>query len=137
MRISKNGFKKCGCCGYEWATLSDLVRDEDVQIIGYQAAFSNSYEGLFFFAHGASECGTTIAIPVSCFISLYQGPEYRAHMVCTERCNGLCQSFHDFGYCANDCDMRWVRDIIEVLENRGPDELIARLDKVERQKQCA
>jgi hypothetical protein len=33
--------------------------------------------------------------------------------------------------------MRWVRDVIQMLENRGPEELLARLDKVNLQRQCA
>ena len=130
-------FKKCTCCGSEWNHLNDLIRDEQVQIIGYQAAFTDSYEGLLFFAHDASDCGTTIAIPVSCFTALSEGPECSAQLACTELCNGLCQSFYDFGECSKECQMRWVRDIIEVLINRGPDEVLARLDKIEPQQQCA
>ena len=137
MRTMENIFKTCACCGSAWPTLSDLIRDEQVKIIGYQASFSDSYEGLFFFAHRARECGTTIAIPVSCFSELYEGPEYTSHLVCTELCNGLCDSFYDFGVCTQDCDMRWVREIIEVLEKRGPEEVLARLDAVEPQKRCA
>ena len=130
-------FKKCTCCGNEWKNLNDLIRDEQVQIIGYQAAFTDSYEGLFFFAHRSKECGTTIAIPVSCFATLYEGPDYTEQLACTELCNGLCQSFYDFGGCSKECEMRWVRDIIEVLINRGPEEVLARLDKVELQQWCA
>lgn len=131
-----NLFKTCTCCGNEWENLIDLIRDEQVQLIGYQAAFIDSYEGLFFFAHNARDCGTTIAIPVGRFAMLYDGPEYTAPLECTERCNGLCQSFYDFGVCSKECEMRWVRDVIEVLETRGPEELLARLDAVELQ-QCA
>jgi hypothetical protein len=130
-------FKKCTCCGNEWAALTDLIRDEQVQIIGYQAAFTDSYEGLFFFAHRTEECGTTIAVPVSSFVNLYEGPEFTAHLECTELCNGLCHSFFDFGGCSKECDMRWVRDVIEVLVNRGPEEVLARLEEVEPQQQCA
>ena len=135
--IMAKSFKKCTCCGTEWKNLNDLIRDEQVQIIGYQAAFTDSYEGLFFFAHRTKECGTTIAIPVSCFATLYEGPDYTEQLACTELCNGLCQSFYDFGGCSKECEMRWVRDIIEVLINRGPAEVLARLDKVELHKQCA
>ncbi len=130
-------FKKCTCCGNAWENLIDLIRDEQVQIIGYQPAFSDSYEGLFFFAHRDKECGTTIAIPVSCFANLYEGPEYTRQLACTELCNGLCQSFYDFGGCSKECEMRWVRDILEVLVNRGPEEVLARLDAVELKKHCA
>ncbi len=132
-----NAYKKCSCCGYDWENLTDLIRDKQVQLIGYQPAFSDSYEGLFFFAHEAKECGTTIALPVSSFANLYEGPAYTAQLACTKRCNGLCQSFYDFGVCSNECEMRWVRDIIEVLQNRGPEEVLARLENVEPQKQCA
>ncbi len=137
MKTVEQIFKKCTCCGNAWKTLHDLVRDEEVKIIGYQAAFSDSYEGLLFFSHRARECGTTIALPVSCFASLYEGPEYNTPLTGTQQCSGLCQSFYNFGTCSEKCEMRWVRDIIEVLENRGPEELLARLDAVEPRKQCA
>ncbi len=130
-------FKKCSCCGDEWPTLSDLIRDEQVKIIGYQAAFSDSYEGLFFFSHQTEDCGTTIAIPVSCFEKLHDGPEYTQTLACTELCSGLCQSFYDFGTCPRECGMRWARDIISVLENRGPEEVLARLDEVKLHQQVA
>ncbi len=137
MNTRTREFKKCTCCGNAWETLSDLIRDEQVKIIGYQAAFMDSQEGLFFFSHRARECGTTIAIPGSCFESLYEGCEYTAQLTCTELCSGLCQSFYDVGECPQECDMRWVRDIIEVIENRGPEELLARLDEVEPHQRCA
>ena len=94
-------------------------------------------EGLFFFAHRAKECGTTIAVPVSCFAKLSEGPEYTAQLAATELCTGLCQTFYDFGVCSKDCEMRWVRDIIEVLVNRGPEETLARLDTADLHQQCA
>ena len=137
MRRIAKVFKKCTCCGNAWATLGDLIRDAQVKLIGYQAAFNDSYEGLFFFSHRAKECGTTIAIPVSCFAPLYEGPAYTAHLACTELCNGRCDSFFDFGVCSQECDMRWIRDIIEVIQNRGPEELLSRLDAVKLQQRCA
>jgi len=130
-------FKKCSCCGTVWANLSDLIRDDQVQLIGYQAAFSDSYEGLFFFSHRTQHCGTTIAIPVSCFSNLYDGPDFTEQLACTDMCNSLCESFFDFGSCSEACSMRWVREIIEVLNNRGPEEVLARLDGVELHRKSA
>ena len=132
-----NTFKICTCCNHIWESLIDLIKDEQVHVIGYQPSFNDSYEGLFFFSHNNKECGTTIAIPVSCFANLYEGPDYTEQLACTELCNGLCQSFYDFGGCSKECKMRWVRDIIEVLINRGPEEVLARLHKVELQQHCA
>ena len=132
-----NTFKACTCCGNVWENLSDLIRDEQVHIIGYQVAFSNSYEGLFFFAHRTSECGTTIAIPVSCFLNLYNGSEDTAQLADTQQCDSLCQSFYDFSECSKKCSMRWVRDVIQMLEDRGPEDLLARLEEVNLQQRCA
>ena len=132
-----NIFKACTCCDSVWENLSDLIRDEQVHIIGYLPAFSNSYEGLFFFAHRTGECGTTIALPVSCFLNLYKGPEYTDQLVGTEQCDSLCESFYDFSACSKNCSMRWIRDIIQMLENRGPAELLARLEEVNLQQRCA
>jgi len=137
MGLKMKIFKKCSCCGTAWETLNDLIRDEQVQIIGYQAAFSDSYEGLFFFSHRTAECGTTIALPVSCFARLYKGPEFTVNLGNSDKCSGLCKSVHDLGECTNECEMRRARDIIAVLESRGPDEVLARLDEAELQRQCA
>lgn len=130
-------FKQCTCCKGVWKNLSDLIRDENVQVIGYQPAFSDSYEGLFFFSHRAKECGTTIAIPAYHLLPLYDGPEYLVNMAGSEQCNELCKSFFDFRKCGNECSMRWVREIIYELNNRSPEELAAKLEKIEKHQQCA
>ena len=133
-----NTFKICTCCKHVWESLADLIRDEQVHVIGYQPSFSDSYEGLFFFSHNDKACGTTIAIPAGHFVNLYDGPEYTVQMDSMEQCKGFCKSFYDFGECSNECSMRSIRDIIEVLKNRGPEKLLARLDEVDLQhRRCA
>ena len=132
-----NTYKRCACCGNEWNSVADLVRDEQVELIGYQPAFSDSYEGLFFFAHSAEACGTTIALPVSSFAGLHDGSAHPAQLAGTEKCEGLCRSFYEFGACGQDCEMHWVRDIITMLISRGPEEALARLDHAEPQQRCA
>jgi hypothetical protein len=132
-----NSFKTCAVCGNGWDNLADLIRDEQVELIGYQPAFSDSYEGLFFFAHSSDECGTTIALPVSSFASLYEGPVQGAQLAGTQQCEGLCQAFYEFGACGQDCTMHWVRDIITIIVDRGPEQVLARLEHAEPQQRCA
>ena len=133
----KSAFKKCSCCNHAWGSLIDLVRDDQVDVIGYQASFNDRYEALFFFSHNVEECGTTIALPATLFTPLYDGPEYTLNKAFTKECSGLCQTFFDFSECSNECSMRWVRDIIQMLKTRVPDELLARLEEVEFQQRCA
>jgi hypothetical protein len=122
-------FKTCTICSQRWDNMLDLIRDENLFINGYQASFNDAHEGLFMFTHTVNGCGTTFAIPAGKLTQLYNGPEHTIHMAYTEQCAGHCQHEEDLSPCPNDCSMRWARDILQILINHGPDELLEQLLK--------
>ncbi len=125
-------FKTCTVCARRWIKMIDLIRDGDLRVNGYQASFNDAHEGLFMLTHEADGCGTTLAIKAGDLAELYDGPEHGVHMAYTERCEGHCLNGHDLEACGNDCDMKWARDILQVLKNHGPEELLAKLEESKR-----
>lgn len=120
-------FKTCPSCSHCWRTIEDLILDKDLALNGYQASFDDIHEGLFLLTHNVAGCGTTLAIPASRLKSLCDGYEHKAHMEFTSSCEGHCMHEGDFDSCSNECDMRWARDIMQVLKNHGPEEFLKKL----------
>ena len=127
----KNSFKTCTTCSYHWDSLSDFIRDRNLELNGYQAAFNDAQEGLFLLTHNAAGCGTTLAIPAKSLISLYEGPEHMIHMAFTDRCDGHCMYENDYKPCFNECDMKWARDIIQILRDHGPEAFLKNLEEAD------
>lgn len=123
----KNDFKTCTICKSKWLNLIDLVRDKDLYLNGYQASFSESHEGLFLLTHDVDDCGTTMAIKAGDLIDLYDGPKHTIHMAYTEKCDGHCLDSTDMEPCTNECDMRWAREILQILKNHGPEKLLEKI----------
>ncbi len=122
-------FKTCTICGHRWEHLSDLVRDENLYINGYQASLSHSQEGFFLLTHTLDHCGTTIAVPATHLRPLYAGPHHNIKMAFTERCRGHCFYEDPLCTCGSECDMRWARDIVQILKSHGSEELFEYLKK--------
>lgn len=122
-------FKTCTICAQRWQEMFDLIRDEDLYVNGYQASFNDACEGLFLFTHDVDGCGTTFGVHAGSLEELYKGPKHTIHMAFTEQCDGHCLYEDDLAPCSNECDMRWVRDILQVLRNHGKEELLKRLEE--------
>jgi len=112
-------FKICTFCQKEWDDLLELLHDSDLVINGYQASFDDSMEGIFLLTHHKDDCGTTIAIKSGKFRELYEGPDYKIHNAFSPTCEGHCSVVDDLEPCKQECDMRWARDIIQVLKHHG------------------
>lgn len=120
-------FKECPACSHYWESMVDLIRDGDLFVNGYQASFNDAHEGLFLLTHNISDCGSTLAIPAGRLKELYDGPEHMVHMAYTDRCQGHCLVEDDFAPCTNECDMKWARDVLQILKNHGPEEFLKRI----------
>ncbi len=64
-------------------------------------------------------CGSTLAIKAENFRDLYTGPLYTHRMTGEPACPGRCLRLDDLEPCPNECSMRWVRDVIQTLKNKG------------------
>lgn len=108
-------FKQCTLCPTIWVEAEDFIRDLELRVEGYLAAFKNPDEGLILVTHRRAGCGTTLAIPAGTLKRFYHGPEYTAHHTGDEDCPRHCVKREDFELCDVECDMAWVRQIIQLL----------------------
>jgi hypothetical protein len=117
-------YYQCATCKACWASREALVQDKRVVVAGYQASFIHPGEGLFLFNHVTSGCRTTFGIKVGEFRSYYNGPQYEIRQTGSENCEGRCLQLHNLSPCNAQCDMRWIRDVMQcLLEHRVPEHI--------------
>lgn len=112
-------FKLCTCCGVVWPTRDDFLSDPEVELIGYQAHFTELKAGLLLFNHS---CHTTLAIEVEEVLDLYKGPVFRERATGGPNCLGYCQHRSELRPCPVQCECAFVREILQVVrqwEKRG------------------
>jgi hypothetical protein len=109
----EDNFKVCPNCGFVWADRKSFMNDHEVSIIGYQVNFKKLKSGLFLFNHS---CMGTLALKVSIFEDLYNGPIFQKRMTGTEACRGHCLHQGDLDACPVACECAYVREIIQKLK---------------------
>ncbi len=109
-------FKTCQMCLTDWETIQAFVEDDSLFVNGYQATLGTPDEGLYLFTHMKPDCGTTLAIKVATFKDLYEGPVRETLNYGKETCPGYCNTVNELRTCNQDCSMRWVRDMLQVLK---------------------
>ena len=120
------GFKTCSLCAHRWETVSDLIRDDNLIVNGYQPSFSKNREGLFLLTHVVEGCGTTIALQAGSLLQLYGGSKVSKQSVAyTGHCSGNCQIYGEMVECSSHCPMRWAHDIIEILKSHRPEAFLS------------
>ena len=111
-------FKVCMTCSASWKTLEDFLSDPELKLVGYQVAFEDLEEGLFYFNHRRQNCGTTLAIPVKDFTALSLRPIVTCRTTPQEECSpGLCVRQGSLEPCPVACECVWVREIMQVVLN--------------------
>jgi hypothetical protein len=113
--IATPAFKQCPMCRATWPEIYDLVLDPEMTVEGYLADFAHPDRGLVLLTHRRSRCGTSLTIRAEACRSLYDGPEYAEHRTGTEVCPRLCLTREELAACHVDCDMAWVRAVIQYL----------------------
>ncbi len=108
-------FKECAMCGRSWADLSEFVLDIELRVDGYQACFLKPEMGLVLVTHEVEGCGTTLAVRATLLRSLYDGPEYTQRRTGQAVCSGACLRMNRVEECEADCDMAWVRTVMQYL----------------------
>ncbi|MDK9698827.1 MAG: hypothetical protein OEM52_01575 [bacterium] len=118
-------FKQCRVCQHCWNELSDLVKDRSLDIAGYQASFKSVEEGLILFTHLDENCHSTLAVKAGELKQLYQGTTFLVRNTGKVSCEGRCLNSNDIEPCAAECDMRWVREVLQILRSHElPDNLV-------------
>jgi len=109
----KNNFKVCPACGFEWKSRNDFLNDNSVYIIGYQAHFESLKTGIFLFNHS---CKGTLALEVSDFADLYDGPVFEERATGSDDCPGHCLHENILDPCPAKCECAFVREVIQILK---------------------
>ncbi|MCF8069698.1 MAG: hypothetical protein K9L30_14055 [Desulfobacterales bacterium] len=105
--------KKCPVCSFRWADREQFLSDPDIESIGYQFHFKNLQHGYFLFNHS---CKGTLALPVSIFTDLYEGPVFSEKLTGSDECLNLCFDQFNVDPCPAKCECAFVREIIQIIK---------------------
>ena len=105
-------FKDCTICGNCWQSREAFLSDPDLTYLGYQAHFEALTAGLLFFNH---DCKTTLALEVSQFRDLYDGPVFSERQTGTDECPGHCLYRESIDPCPAQCECAFVRELIQII----------------------
>ena len=47
---------------------------------------------------------------------MYSGPKYTGSKLGNPECAGNCSMETDFSPCSAECDMRWIRDVMQLIK---------------------
>jgi hypothetical protein len=104
-------------CKHGWKDLKSFIEDPEIILNGYLADFNEPGNGLIVVTHKKLNCGSTISIRAKLLKHLYTGPVYENHMTGKKGCPGKCLLLNDFSECSNKCNMRWVRDVMQLIND--------------------
>lgn len=110
-------FKICPMCKVIWRSREEFLRDESLEINGYQVNFIDLDSGLFHFTHKTETCGTTMVVEVSHFIDLNPGKRYQTRKTGDEECPGYCLKKTQLASCVLPCECVFVRDLIQIIRD--------------------
>jgi hypothetical protein len=112
-------FKECSCCSTSWESLAAFVLDSELTLEGYQPSFADPFEGWLLLTHNTPDCKTTLAVRTAQLRDLYDGPEYTERRTGTPGCPWLCIKENRLEECTMDCDMAWVRQVMQYLRRHA------------------
>ncbi len=111
---SNTPFKECPECGSEWRSRDDFLSDADNELVRYQLDPEDLTAGVFLFEH---LCKGTMAMRVSAFRDLYDGPIFATRATGGKDCPTYCLRQHNLEPCLAECECRYVRDIIQIIKD--------------------
>ncbi|MDD2237079.1 MAG: hypothetical protein PHG65_07730 [Kiritimatiellae bacterium] len=119
-----NPFAQCSMCKTSWDTREQFISDPETEIIGYQPDFDNLLQGLLYFNHNKTGCGTTLSFNVHQFSDIYSGPIYTEHKTGGAECPGFCLHEGNLEPCPAYCACAYVREVLQILrqynKNKSP-----------------
>jgi hypothetical protein len=123
-------YKQCSYCQQTWRQREDMVRDPEVELIGYQAYFDQPADGLFLFTHNAAGCRTTIAVRAGDFEDYAADSAAAIPSAGAVVCPGHCLHHDNLEPCGADCEMRWVREAMRLLRRHAVPETIPHVSSI-------
>ena len=112
-------FKTCPMCGKGWACRNTFLDDPELLFNGYQADFGSIEEGIFYFTHEIPLCGSTMALQVEKFISLFNGKRYEENKKLTNECSLKCLDRDELDRCPAHCQFASVREVSQIIKDRS------------------
>ena len=109
-------FKVCTNCGYVWQDRETFLSDRAIRLEGYQVNFVDLEAGLFLFTHTEEECCSTIALPVSGFSDMHDGPVCEENLKDKDECDGTCLHTGVIDGCKAKCECAYVRDVLQTVK---------------------
>ena len=113
-------FKTCPYCKTEWTDFIDFLDDKNLVVTGYHAIPEKPEDGIIVLQHDCPECGGSIGVRVKKVADAYDLTHFEESLYGTNACNNHCPTFNDIEACDNNCSMRWVRDLVQLMRNRVP-----------------
>lgn len=108
-------FKTCAMCNHVWEQPEDLILDPSLDLRGYQAVYDEPELGLFLMLHRHPDCGTTIAVRAGLLKEFFHGEIPATRNMGRPTCPRHCLDIWNLRPCSAECDMGWVRDILQHL----------------------
>ncbi len=112
----------CPKCGYEWRTRDEFVNDPAISVIGFMADFKDFNKGAYLFNHIPvhTACNSTLAVYVSSFLDLYDGPAHADLKAGSDECPGHCASVEDLERCTAHCRNAVAREVmLRIIDQKG------------------
>lgn len=109
--------KTCPMCEKIWRSRNEFLADPELEFIGYQANLGLPEEGLFYFTHETAACGSTMAIKVASFLSLYAGRRYSDIKMYSKGCRGYCLQRDQLHRCEEHCRYAYVREVAQIIKS--------------------
>lgn len=112
-------FKTCPMCAKKWPSRDTFLDDPELTFNGYQANFGVLAEGLFYFTHDTSDCGSTMVIKAHAFLALYNGKKYTEIKLLSEECPRFCIDRNQLKRCEVHCEYAFVREVSQIIKDRA------------------
>lgn len=112
-QIIKETFKSCFNCVTHWSSRDEFLHDWKINLVGYQVHFEELTSGIFLFNHS---CGSTLGLPVSKFMDLYQGEIFSERATGTVECSEYCLYRSNLEPCPVKCECAYIREIIQIIK---------------------
>ena len=112
-------FKTCPMCGKAWLCRDSFLDDPELNFNGYQPNFNTIEQGIFYFTHEISPCGSTMALKAEIFFPLYEGVKYWENKQLSEECTRKCLNRQDLDRCPAHCQFAFVREVSQIIKDRS------------------
>lgn len=96
-----------------------MIADPELVLNGYQPHLVTPGTGLFHLTHLHTGCNTTVTVKVNSFRMFYEGPEFEDRNMGKHSCPGYCLDPNNFEPCSEGCDLKWIRDIMQMFKNHS------------------